>query len=1068
MLPSGASDNPLNKYSAEQIARAGEALRRLAFESSKAGGRKYDRDEGGKFAEKDSGDKSGQGGKKKAPKNRVKKAEEVPAEVGALPGKTGAEHSLPGRQGEERSLPGTKPATADEPDEFTDEQRSLLEAAERGGMRGLIDKIEEDEKSTQGVDRLVNEQVDRSKQIAESEASEPDRVKAELDKSTDKGISKLTKSDESASGDLTDSINEAVKGQKAQLAEAEASAKDDAKHAAEQKRLNEDEFLKSAGFSDNDISGLTEKQRQTKLAAVRITKLVEEANGNPDPFAVIGEVDPATAASLGKSEGRASLKEIVAQKKADKAKAKAERLATKLEKRQTKLAGVAAKVAAKQKQRAEATAEREARAENRAFDKQKVKENKAIAGLGGYADQVTKQAEKNVAKQTAADEREARAENKARDKAAADEEKAAIKAHEKMGKAEESAWAENTKRDEKARKHSEQLQKIAQRGAEQRVAAQLKEEAKANKAAFKKGQALGKAIGGGLGGGKGGAGRGGKVGGGGGGKGVIGKGGALMPAPGKANIPPLSKKDANILKETIRRLTQREPNRLLDLIHGEITKRVQNAAGAPVMQYAAATVTAALEKGAGVKRLAKTYTTVYEANGTVRVKDVPIFAENKRKFGEMELCYDRAWLEGAMAVCHRKRDSGYMAPMHFGHHERGSVRKRAGHFEQTGVYLCDYHGEPKWVTFADLVYSSEENFEKAKKDYPYRSVEISPDRPNEINSLALLSSEAPYFQFPNLAFSATQGEERVFVWSDNAMADDAKNKPADNVTAATTEGTTQFAPPPMQPMNPPQAATPPAAAPPPAIQAAAPAAPVAAPAAPAAPPAPAVNPTDQKLDQVLNLLSTLIDALTGGGDEQPVVQASAEESSEDTRVEAVPVAPVTETASSSTNVSVTFSAGDNTMSDAKDKASGDAQAKLEGEIAGLKAKLAAYEKAENDAKLFSVLMAELKGFATSPAIETDLKQKIAETGETAARAYVAGIKQVAPKLPPATSPEAPASGSPASNDLPEVAKYAAKGPEVLAEARRFSALFDTIKDRPALRGKTREQYIDAQFFAFGG
>jgi len=1005
----GRDNQPLN-FSAERIARAAENLRQL-FEAK----RDYDRDKGGKFAPKGTGKQSGGGGDKaserksggdkpeKAPVNRVKKAEKVPAEVGALPGKV-AEPEQGGNVG-----------GSDQWSEYPAETADAAREAE-----GLLkrSKGETDEQVDQGMDRLVNEAVDRQKQHEESQASTPDTSEADADK----GIDSL--------------IDEAAKGQQDALERETPTAKE----AADAKKMAEDEFLASFGHDEQAIARMTPAERKANIAAAKIVQLAREG---ADPFAIIGNVDPSKAGSLG-------LAEVAAQKKADREKKKAERVAAKFNKIQQKFAKGAEKLQERLKKKAASEDKKQLKAEE---------------------------------KQLNADEREAYKEDKSRDKAKAEADKAKEKEVLAMGKTEESAWNENQKRDDKAAKDRASKDKAfdrdmakRQKGAEREIKKEEREIEKAGKQAFKKGQAIGKALGGGLGraGGKG-------------KKQPVAKG-AGVGMPGKAQMPTpvvnrevkLSKKDANILRETIRRLTQREPNRLLDLIHGEITKRVQNSAEAPVMTYASASITAAMEKGASPVLLPKKYEVVYESGGAVRVKDVPIFAENKRKFrageAEIELCYDRVWLEGACFADSRKRESGYSAPMHFGHHERGSVRKRAGHFEQKCVKLCNYHGESKWVTFADLVYSSEENFEKAKKDYPYRSVEISPDRPNEINSLALLSSEAPYFQFPNLAFSAEPGEERVFVWSDNAMAEETKKTEtgtAENtaVTGATAEGV-QFAPPPMNPMKKPEGApapqaAPPAAppapapaAPPPAapVQAAAPAAPAVPGAPPALPPAPQVSPTDQKLDALINLMQTLIEALAPGGDDQPVMaQAEIPETE-------APVATTT-TASSASNVQVTFtSAGETTMADNTDKKpEGEAVAKLEGEIAGLKAKLAAYEKAENDAKLFSVLLGELKGFSTSPAIETDLKAKIAESGEVAARAYVAGIKQVAPKLPPVTAPDAQPAADKASTDLPEVAKYAEKGPEALAAARRFSALFDVVKDKPAFRGKTREAYIASQF-----
>jgi hypothetical protein len=148
--------------------------------------------------------------------------------------------------------------------------------------------------------------------------------------------------------------------------------------------------------------------------------------------------------------------------------------------------------------------------------------------------------------------------------------------------------------------------------------------------------------------------------------------------------------------------------------------------------------------------LAHEYSVEKAPEGTVRVKDVPIFGENARtSFTAEALKYDAAWLKGAVKTDEKLRSERYSAPMHFGHHTfAGGAVERAGHYELTGVRKVKHLGHKKHVAFADLVFKSEAAFEKYRRDYPYRSVEISHERPGQINSLALLSSEAPFFQFP--------------------------------------------------------------------------------------------------------------------------------------------------------------------------------------------------------------------------------------------------------------------------------------------------------------------------------
>jgi hypothetical protein len=150
--------------------------------------------------------------------------------------------------------------------------------------------------------------------------------------------------------------------------------------------------------------------------------------------------------------------------------------------------------------------------------------------------------------------------------------------------------------------------------------------------------------------------------------------------------------------------------------------------------------------------------------GRIAVRDVPIFAENDR--GGQK--YDEAWLRGAVLRDQARRMTGYKAPMHLGHHEVALERKRAGDYALESVRYCLYDGKPLWVIFGSLYFANEAVLSQTLRDYPYRSVEIAAgDAPGEINSLALLSTEAPYFRFPNLenlTFAALPNGGSAFAW----------------------------------------------------------------------------------------------------------------------------------------------------------------------------------------------------------------------------------------------------------------------------------------------------------------
>ena len=178
--------------------------------------------------------------------------------------------------------------------------------------------------------------------------------------------------------------------------------------------------------------------------------------------------------------------------------------------------------------------------------------------------------------------------------------------------------------------------------------------------------------------------------------------------------------------------------------------------------------------------LPTTHATANEPGGGVRVRDVPIFAEVAERGGRPQP-YDLAWLRGALGrdAAHRAGGGTYRAPMHFGHHEPGVDRARAGHFEVTRLGLRLVEGEPKWTIFADLVFKDRTSYDLWRADYPYRSVEVSPDKANELNSLALLSSEAPYHRFPIAStFAALPGGGVAFLWRTDVKDPNAEGQPA--------------------------------------------------------------------------------------------------------------------------------------------------------------------------------------------------------------------------------------------------------------------------------------------------
>jgi len=149
------------------------------------------------------------------------------------------------------------------------------------------------------------------------------------------------------------------------------------------------------------------------------------------------------------------------------------------------------------------------------------------------------------------------------------------------------------------------------------------------------------------------------------------------------------------------------------------------------------------------------YRAEQNSDGTWNVLDVPIFGEHVRMYeGEEPFVVDRQWLESAVkAAQDRWTQDGYLPPLHVRHHSSMQSAESAGHFMLKGLQRITYEGKPLTVVMADLLRIPSWIYEEIRDGrLPYRSVEILEDRP-EIDSLALLDHEVPYFRFPLLTIA---------------------------------------------------------------------------------------------------------------------------------------------------------------------------------------------------------------------------------------------------------------------------------------------------------------------------
>ena len=374
-----------------------------------------------------------------------------------------------------------------------------------------------------------------------------------------------------------------------------------------------------------------------------------------------------------------------------------------------------------------------------------------------------------------------------------------------------------------------------------------------------------------------------------------------------------------------------------------------------------------------------------QPDGKVLIRGVPIFAAVTERNGK-PLPYDAKWMAAALEK--HQAQPGYWAPVHYRHHEtdpvtgeKREVTERAGDMRQDEIVRRNLDGKPAWVTLATLRFDSEDDARKALKKFPYRSVEIVPDKPDEINSLALLSSEAPFHRFPNLvAFASSADGAHRFVWRTRLMADD--KAPADEADEK-KDGDKMEAAPPATPggdvnarLAALEAGMAKCLA---ALQPAAPAAPAAAPAA------------------------------------KPPVARS-------------PIVAAQTTGSGTRFATDGESAGQVSLETTKAETERDLLAE----------RLERLELERSTEKKLAEFRAELEPYGFTTTREKKLLECLAR-GEDHARLYVDTVKQNAQKIQRAprisTSPDAE------PGDPPEVAAYAARGPEVLRLARESALTF---------------------------
>lgn len=154
------------------------------------------------------------------------------------------------------------------------------------------------------------------------------------------------------------------------------------------------------------------------------------------------------------------------------------------------------------------------------------------------------------------------------------------------------------------------------------------------------------------------------------------------------------------------------------------------------------------------------YRATKHANGRYTIHDVPIFSEVPEGEKGNEERIDRGWMEKAVAVAvDRYAKNKYLAPVHVKHHGGLDQTQEAGKLRLLRVGEIEYEGKSLAAIYADLVNISAEVFARiVEGGLTYRSVEVFDWATPEINSLALLDTEVPFFRLEMLTVGSVSRE----------------------------------------------------------------------------------------------------------------------------------------------------------------------------------------------------------------------------------------------------------------------------------------------------------------------
>lgn len=144
------------------------------------------------------------------------------------------------------------------------------------------------------------------------------------------------------------------------------------------------------------------------------------------------------------------------------------------------------------------------------------------------------------------------------------------------------------------------------------------------------------------------------------------------------------------------------------------------------------------------------YPAVRNDNGTFSIRNVPIFGELAEGERGNAKPIDRKWMQSAIDQAKLRQGEGYKYRLHILHHDSSTKPQPAGEFNLTKVRPLTYEGRRMDVLHADFLNVPEHVFDAIQRgELLYRSVEINNIKGvPEIDSVALLSTETPFFRLP--------------------------------------------------------------------------------------------------------------------------------------------------------------------------------------------------------------------------------------------------------------------------------------------------------------------------------